>query len=65
MENNEKSKWIPCDLAQPVWNGRYLVTCKGIRSAVIRVYRNGWESIQPVTHWQPLPRAAHKEERKG
>lgn len=63
MDNN--SNWISCAVAQPSKNGRYLVACKGIRSAVIRLYNNGWSSMQHVTHWQPLPRIPKKEERKG
>lgn len=52
MKNN---KWISAAVKQPRKRGRYLVMCEGIRSVVIRKYNKGWWSMQPVTHWHPLP----------
>ena len=54
--DEKDTKWIPTKEKNPPMNGRYIAVCNGIRSPVIRVYKNGWSSLQEVTHWQPLPK---------
>ena len=51
-----ETKWIPVSERNPEKTGRYLVACEGIRGTVIRVYKDGWSSLQEVTHWMPLPK---------
>ena len=51
----KSSIWIPVIVMLPQRNRRCLVICKGLRSPVIRFYENGWNSLQEVTHWMPLP----------
>lgn len=58
----EKSKWVRCEDASPNHNGRYLTICEGVRTAVIRLYKNGaWNSMHRVLYWQELPRAPRED----
>ena len=50
----EGTVWISAKQT-PENHRRYLVMCKGIKLPVIRYYGNGWNSMQEVTHWMPLP----------
>lgn len=56
MNTDKQIRWIPTNEKNPSKNGRYLAVCKEFKTPVIRLYQDGWSSIQEVTHWMPLPR---------
>ena len=50
-------RWFEAKDYRPPKSGRYLVACRGLRSAVVRLYRDGyWHSVQKVLYWRPLPK---------
>jgi hypothetical protein len=54
---NFENKWYSAKDYRPPKSGRYLVACRGIRTAVVRLYRDGiWHSFNEVLYWLPLPR---------
>ena len=48
-------KWISVKDRLPEQFGKYLVVCKGIDIAQIRLWEGTWDSFVEVTHWMPLP----------
>lgn len=63
MKNKDENKWYSATESRPTKTGRYLVACRGIRTAVVRLYRDGyWHSWQEVLYWRPLPKIPKKSE---
>lgn len=52
---HKQSEWISVKDRLPEQFGKYLVGCKGIDIAQIRLYEGTWDSLAEVTHWMPLP----------
>ena len=48
-------EWISVKDRLPERFGKYLAVCENESNAVIRLYEGEWDSLKPVTHWQPLP----------
>lgn len=49
-------EWISVKVKLPERFGNYLVVCKGINIAQIRLYEGVWDSFAEVTHWMELPK---------
>ena len=49
------NEWISVKDRLPEQFGKYLVVCKGIDIAQIRLWEGTWDSFAEVTHWMPLP----------
>ena len=49
------NNWISVKDELPNQFGKYLVVCKGIDIAQIRLWEGMWDSLAEVTHWMPLP----------
>lgn len=48
-------EWISVEERLPEKFGKYLVVCKGIDIAQIRLWEGTWDSLAEVTHWTYLP----------
>lgn len=51
----DANKWIDVKDELPGKHGQYLVTCKNIDIAQIRLWEGTWDSLEEITHWMPLP----------
>lgn len=49
-------EWFSVKDGNPKFYGKYLVACKGIDTAQIRLYEGTWDSSEEVIYWAELPK---------